>query len=172
MMLDKNHVVDVPAGAIVRSNRIVLWTIGKHYIAEKHYNKDDRRMIGKTLETDKSKMYPNDNFKELFPDLYAQVVKPNPAPSHQVIGYYAVLNEIANTLPLYQTLCEVFGKEDTDLVLDYAMYQIAYESAVAQDFEHCMKDKALFSEKLRSDSYLSTFFRENLSEDKIDQFYY
>ena len=57
-MLDKNHVVDVPAGAIVRSNRIVLWTIGKHYIAEKQYNKDDRRMIGKTLETDKS----NSNF--------------------------------------------------------------------------------------------------------------
>ena len=31
-MLDKNHVVDVPNGAIVRSNRIVLWTVGKNYI--------------------------------------------------------------------------------------------------------------------------------------------
>ena len=170
-MLDKNHVVDVPNGAIVRSNRIVLWTVGKNYIAAKQYNEDVRRMIGKTLATDKSKMYPNDNFKELFPDLYAQALKPNPAPSHQVIGYYAVMNEIANALPLYKILCEVFGKEDADLVLDYAMYQIAYESAVAQDFEDCMKDKALFSETLRSDSYLSTFFRENLSEDKIDQFY-
>ena len=57
------------------------------------------------------------------------------------------MNEIAKALPLYKILCEVFGKEDADLVLDYAMYQIAYESAVAQDFEDCMKDKALFSEK-------------------------
>ena len=57
-MLDKNHVVDVPNGAIVRSNRIVLWTVGKNYIAAKQYNEDVRRMIGKTLETDKSKMYP------------------------------------------------------------------------------------------------------------------
>ena len=130
MMLDKNHVVDVPAGAIVRSNRIVLWTIGKHYIAEKHYNKDDRRMIGKTLETDKSKMYPNDNFKELFPDLYAQVVKPNPAPSHQVIGYYAVLNEIANTLPLYQTLCEVFGKEDTQNSNNKCMLNVEHSFSI------------------------------------------
>ena len=73
-MLDKNHVVDVPSGAIVRSNRIVLWTIGKHYIPEKHYNEDDRCMIGKTLETDKNKMYPNDNFKNLFPDLYTQAL--------------------------------------------------------------------------------------------------
>ena len=59
-MLDKNHVVDVPNGAIVRSNRIVLWTVGKNYIAAKQYNEDVRRMIGKTLATDKSKMYPND----------------------------------------------------------------------------------------------------------------
>ena len=57
-MLDKNHVVDVPNGAIVRSNRIVLWTVGKNYIAAKQYNEDVRRMIGKTLATDKSKMYP------------------------------------------------------------------------------------------------------------------
>ena len=48
-MLDKNHVVDVPNGAIVRSNRIVLWTVGKNYIAAKQYNEDVRRMIGKTL---------------------------------------------------------------------------------------------------------------------------
>ena len=39
-MLDKNHVVDVPNGAIVRSNRIVLWTVGKNYIAAKQYNED------------------------------------------------------------------------------------------------------------------------------------
>ena len=51
-MLDKNHVVDVPNGAIVRSNRIVLWTVGKNYIAAKQYNEDVRRMIGKTLATD------------------------------------------------------------------------------------------------------------------------
>ena len=54
-MLDKNHVVDVPNGAIVRSNRIVLWTVGKNYIAAKQYNEDVRRMIGKTLASDKSK---------------------------------------------------------------------------------------------------------------------
>ena len=170
-MLDKKHVVDVPKGAIVKSDRIVLWTIQKKYIKSKKYNKDTRRMIGKTLDTDKARMYPNDNFKELFPDLYTASLGPRPFPSHQVIGYYVVLKEIANSLPLYTTLYNAFGKEDADLILDYAMYQIAYESSVAQDFEESMKNMALFSEKLRSDSYLSTFFSKKLSEEKIDMFY-
>ena len=170
-MLDKKHVVDVPKGAIVKSDRIVLWTIRKNYIKNKKYNKDQRRMIGKTLDDDQSRMYPNDNFKELFPDLYSVSLGPKPKPSYQVIGYYVTMKEIAHALPLYKTLYDVFGKEDTDLILDYAMYQIAFESSAAQDFESGMKDKALFSEKLRSDSYLSDFFKERLSEEDIDLFY-
>ena len=170
-MLDKKHVVDVPDGAIVKSNRIVLWTIQKQYIPSKKYNKDIRRMIGKVLDTDKNKMYPNDNFKELFPDQYNDSLGTRPLPSFQEIGYYIVLKEIANSLPLYNTLYHAFGKEDSDMILDYAMYQIAYESSVAQDYEQSMKNMALFSEKLRSDSYLSTFFKNRLSAEKIDLFY-
>lgn len=170
-MLDKKHVVDVPAGAIVKSDRIVLWTIQKQYLPSKKYNKDIRRMIGKVLDTDKSKMYPNDNYKELFPDLFNATLGTRPSPSYQAIGYYVVLKELANSLPLYSTLYQVFGKEDADLILDYAMYQIAYESSVAEDYEPSMKNMALFSEKLRSDSYLSTFFKKNLSAEKIDMFY-
>ena len=69
-MLDKKHIVPVPEGAIVKSDRIVLWTIQKIYLKDKQYNKDKRRMIGKTLEADREKMYPNDTYKELFPDTY------------------------------------------------------------------------------------------------------
>lgn len=170
-MLDKKHVVKVPDGAIVKSDRIVLWTVQKKYIPSKKYNKDTRRMIGKAIDTDKSQMYPNDNFKELFPDLYAASLGPRPSPSYQVIGFYVVMKEIANSLPLYSVLYDIFGKEDADLILDYAMYQIAYESSVAQDYEDGMKNMALFSEKLRSDSYLSSFFSKKLSADKIDCFY-
>lgn len=170
-MLDKKHIVDVPKGAIVKSDRVVLWTIRKNYIQKKKYNQDQRRMIGKTLDDDQTRMYPNDNFKELFPDVYNLSIGSRPKPSFQIIGYYVAMKEIAKALPLYKTLCDVFGKEDTDLILDYATYQIAFESSVAQDFESGMKDKALFSEKLRSDSYLSDFFKNSLSEDKIDLFY-
>lgn len=170
-MLDKKHVVDIPEGAIVKKDRTVLWTIEKRYIKKKKYNHDVRRMIGKAIETDARKMYPNDNYKELFPD---EIIANDPskkiAPSYQIIGHYSVVRTIAETLPLYDNLYEIFGKEDTDTILDYAMYQIIYESDVTQHYETCMGNKALFSEKLHSDSYLSAFFRKRITEDKIDAF--
>ena len=169
-MLDKKHVVNVPEGAIVRSNRIVLWTIEKRYSKTNQYNNDVRRQIGKALEADRTKMFPNDNYKELFPDSYNECIGPNLSPSWQSIGLYTVLKFISGKLPLYDCLYKAFGKEDTDLILDYAMYCIAYESSVSQHFEKEMADKALFSEKLRSDSYLSGFFKNNLAQEKIDLF--
>ncbi len=169
-MLDKKHVVNVPEGAIVRSNRIVLWTIEKRYSKTKQYNNDTRRQIGKVLEADRTRMYPNENYKELFPDSYNECLGPKPAPSWQSIGLYTVLKAVSEKLPLYDCLYKAFGKEDTDLILDYAMYCIAYETSVSQHFEKEMSDKALFSEKLRSDSYLSGFFKNNLAQEKIDLF--
>ena len=111
-MLDKKHVVNVPKGAIVRSNRIVLWTIEKRYSKTKQYNNDARRQIGKTLETDRTKMYPNDNYKELFPDGYNECLGTKPSPSWQSIGLYTVLKAIAERLPLYDCLYQAFGKQD------------------------------------------------------------
>lgn len=169
-MLDKKRIVNIPEGAIVRSNRIVLWTIEKRYSKTKQYNNDARRQIGKALEADRTKMYPNDNYKELFPDEYKECLGPKISPSWQSIGLYAVLKYISEKLPLYNCLYQAFGKEDADLILDYAMYSIAYETSVSQHFEKEMSDKALFSEKLRSDSYLSGFFKNNISQEKIDLF--
>ena len=169
-MLDKKHVVEVPENAIVKKDRTVLWTIEKRYIKEKQYNHDVRRMIGKTLDDTDQKMYPNDNFIELFPDAYNAVIKGKPIPSSQCIGYYALIKVIAEQLSLLDLLYKVFGKEDTDMILDYAMYQIIYESDVSQHFESSMADKAIFSEKVRSDSYLSDYFRDNITEDKTDLF--
>lgn len=170
-MLDKKHIVDIPEGAIVKKDRTVLWTIEKRYIKAKKYNHDVRRMIGKVIETEEGKMYPNDNYKEIFPnEIYANDASKKIAPSYQIIGHYCVVRTIAERLPLYDILYEVFGKEDTDSILDYAMYQIIYESDVSQHYETSMKNKALFSEKLHGDSYLSDFFRKNISEEKIDLF--
>ena len=116
-------------------NRKVLWTIEKNYIKGKRYNHDTRRMIGKTLEASRTHMYPNDNYREIFPEDYQALLKKRPSPSSQSIGMYSILKNIVETLPLYDTLDEVFGREDTNLILDYAMYQIISESAVSQHYE-------------------------------------
>ena len=170
-MLYKSLVVRIPDGSIVMKNRKVLWTIEKNYIKGKQYNHDTRRMIGKTLEASRTHMYPNDNYKEIFPEDYQALLKKRPSPSSQSIGMYLILKNIVETLPLYDTLDEVFGREDTNLILDYAMYQIISESAVSQHYEVTLKDKAIFSESLRSDSYLSTFFKQKIDDDKIALFH-
>ena len=170
-MLYKSLVVRIPDGSIVMKNRKVLWTIEKNYIKGKRYNHDTRRMIGKTLEASRTHMYPNDNYKEIFPEDYQALLKKRPSPSSQSIGMYLILKNIVETLPVYDTLDEVFGREDTNLILDYAMYQIISESAVSQHYEVTLKDKAIFSESLRSDSYLSTFFKQKIDDDKIALFH-
>ena len=172
-MLEQDLIVDVPEGAIVRTNRIVLWTTTKNYLKNKQYNKDQRAMIGKTVETDRSHMYPNDNYKAIFPSQYAAALRKKSkkiAPAYQSIGVYVVLKTIAEKLPLYKLLEEVFGKPDADQIMDYAMYQIIYQSDVSQHYETSMLDKAIFSEKVRSDTYLSKFFSKKLTEDKISYF--
>lgn len=169
-MLYKSLVVRIPDGSIIMKNRKVLWTIEKKYLKDKQYNHDTRRMIGKTLEASRTYMHPNDNYREIFPDDYQAILKRRPSPSSQSIGMYLVLKNCAETLPLYETLDAVFGREEANLILDYAMYQIISESAVSQHYEATLKDKALFSESLRSDSYLSTFFQEKIDDDKISLF--
>lgn len=169
-MLDKKHIVNVPDGAIVKSDKTVLWTIEKRYIKEKKYNHDVRKQIGKLIDGSRDKMYPNDNFKEIFPDDYNAAAGPAPKPSFQSIGLYAVLKAASEELPLYECLYQAFGKQDADLIMDYAMYSIANETMVSQHFEADMASSALFSEKLRSDSFLSDFFHNNLGQEKIDLF--
>ena len=169
-MLDKSIVVTVPDGAIVKSNRLVFWTLEKIYLRDKRYNNDKRKLIGKTLEADCTHMYPNDNYKELFPDDYQSASQKRLLPSSQSIGMYLAVKTIVERISLYEILYSAFGKEDTDLILDYAMYEIIFEKDVSMGFENGMKNKALFSEQLRSDSYLSTFFRKNITEERISLF--
>ena len=169
-MLDKSLVVNIPNGAIVKSDRHVFWTLEKVYLKDRQYNNDRRILIGKTLEADRNRMYPNDNYKELFPDDYQTAMGKKPVPSFQSIGMYLAVKTIVERLPLYNLLYSTFGKEDADLILDYAMYEIIYESDVSMHFEKGLTNKALFSESLRSDSYLSNFFRKNITEDNISLF--
>lgn len=169
-MHDKKHVVNVPESTVIRSDRIVLWTIEKRYLKTKQYNSDAHRQIGKALEADRTKMYPNDNYKELFPDGYNERLGTKPSTSWQSIRLYAVLKAITDKLPLYNCFYQAFGKQNADLILDYAVYSIAYESSVSQHFEKEMSDRVLFSKNLRSGSYLSGFFKNNLAQKKIDPF--
>ena len=71
---------------------------------------------------------------------------------------------------LREELLKVFQEEETDLILDLAMYMLTEESAVFQHFPHWGRSHAIFSGSVRSDSYISRFQKESISLSKINQF--
>ena len=171
-MIDKKHQVNIPNGAIKRSNGNVLWVVDKIYNQQKHYNVDKRVVIGRIANNDKTRMYPNNNYKKLFPAEYSTVLKPSQqlSLSNYSLGLYAVIRKIVHDIPLYNNLVSVFGEQDANLIIDYAMYQIIYQSNIAKHFRDKMKDKIIFSDTVRSDTYLSRFFKSNINNNKIDEF--
>lgn len=76
------------------------------------------------------------------------------------VGLYAVVDKLAEESGLYGVLLEVFGIENTQLIMDLAMYMISSETAVMQHFPHWAASHAIFSESIRSDSFISAFEKE------------
>jgi hypothetical protein len=169
-MLDTAHVVDIPKGAVVRSNRVVLWTTSKSYDKGRGFNTDTRRQIGKSLEGERTRMYPNDVFKDLFPEAYAAACGGAVSPSEISVGLYAVTRRIAESHGMIAMLESACGKAAADQVLDYAMYSVWQASNVAERYEPRMRAALLFSERARSDSGLSSFFHDDLPLEAVDAF--
>ena len=129
--------------------------IGKAIIVGKNW-KDDRRMV------------PNSNYFHLF---QKDKIPEQPLRADNIsVGVYAAVKELAGDSGLREELLKVFTDEETDLILDLAMYMLTEESAVFQHFPHWGRSHAVFSESVRSDSYISRFQKESISLSKINQF--
>lgn len=129
--------------------------IGKALIIGPNW-KDDRRMV------------PNLNYFHLFEK--DKIPEQPPRAENISVGVYAAVRELACDSGLMEELLKVFTNEETDLILDLAMYMLTEESAVFQHFPHWGRSHALFSETVRSDSYISRFQKYNISLSKINQF--
>lgn len=86
------------------------------------------------------------------------------------IGLYAAIKKLAEESGLIDMLVDVFKSEDTCTLLDLAMYMIGAGTAVFQHFPHWAASHALFSDTIRSDSYISQFSQTNVTLSKIEQF--
>ena len=86
------------------------------------------------------------------------------------VGFYVVTKKIADDSGLMKLLVEVFGEEEAYLILDLAMYMISRESAVFQHYPHWAASHAIFSNAIRSDSFISTYIHDEISASKINDF--
>lgn len=116
--------------------------------------------------TSATMMHPNEKFRRMFPDLWEQHYGEQEQRHHVMhSGLYATMLGIGWETGLYTILGQVYGPQDANCIMDYAMYSIAHHSDVAQTFGERMRDEVLFSEKLPDESRLSSLFASGMTEE-------
>ena len=128
-----------------------------------------RMVIGKAAS--ETTMYVNDNFRLKFPQLWNQHFGEKlPQISQIHAGLYGLALGIGIQSGLYKMIQEVFGPQNGNALMDYAMYSMRWRSGTTQLFEEEMRDQMRFSSRLYSDSWYSVFFSEKMPRDAIHQF--
>ena len=161
---------DIPMPSFGYPNR----TDGRVSIA---YNGEDGKVHWKIIGhlTDstpgKERMVPNEYFRRTFQDIWIREYPNDTLPPHEMhIGMYALTLGICEKTGLYSILQKVYGYEYVNNVLDYAMFSILDRSDITQLYESRMDREVLFSDKLYSDSWYSSFFARKLTEDHHNLF--
>ena len=128
-----------------------------------------KRTIGYLTDSTpgEEKMVPNRFFRELYPDLFSEAYPGKPLPEREIsAGMYALTLGIATETGLYEDLRNIYGAEDVNAILDFAMFSILHPGSSPQEFEKAMEREAVFSGRLRSGSWYSAFFTKRISEDQ------
>ena len=151
--------VPIPPDAYINHNdgRVFVMVEGK------------RKVIGHA--TSENTMHPNDMFRALYPDLWeAAYGEKDALPFELHAGLYALTLGVSYKTGIYPILTDIYGTMYTNAILDYAMFSISCKSDVTQQFQETMKDRALFSRKLYSDSWYSDFFKNQMLGQQISDF--
>ena len=168
MAVDYNAIVPIPDGANTpkKSGGRVFIVIKKNYNADKHYNNDSRISIGTSI--DKQRMHPNQNYKLIYPQAYNEnVPHEKKLPEFvKIIGPYSAFLAVGQHTGLYDVLIRSFGPQSANMIMDYGAYSILTHSNVAKDFAQTMHEYLLFSKKAYSDSWISDFFKNRMTDDQ------
>ena len=141
------------------------------YVSEKISDKAVRTVIGRSLPDNDMLMYPNENFRILYPKLWAEHYgKKDLKPQQIHFGLYLAILVILHSTGLYSTLIDVYGIEITNAVIDFSMYSILEKSSVVHAYKDKMFDHATFSNVIHGDHWFSDLFNIKMSEDKNIEF--
>lgn len=110
-------------------------------------------------------MIPNDKYRVLYKDEYAQYLKENQMEELELfppetinVGWYLLILGVAYKLGVYQLLCEIFGNIIANAIMDLAMYYIVSGNNAINKMEKRMADSLMFSIQPRRDDWYSKLF--------------
>ena len=127
-----------------------------------------RTAIGKLAEN--GKMYPNDNFKHLYPDLWGKYYNEKVNfPYLLSAGFLLLTWFIIYKRNIYDLLIKNTDKKTANFILDLVMYCIIYRDNSFDLFKERMSNTLLFSQKAYSGSEISSLLK-TIDQDSIHGF--
>jgi transposase len=148
----------------------VRYVDGRTYHPDKKYNVPNHRVIGKILETDSTKMIPNENFKKYLGDIEFPEIRANVLRSSCLrAGTFFVIRKIVEEYNLPQILSRYLGVKNSGLFLDLAAYSIISENNAAQYYPDYAYNHPLFTEKMHiyTDSKISDFLASLQDDQRV-----
>ena len=113
-------------------------------------------------------MNPNEAFFDFFPDTEKEFLKRGDFSDTLKAGAIALISKILKDRGLDSLLDEVFM--DSGTLKDLISYMLIDENSSIQHFPDFMYDHISFKGKIVSDSYISSLFKNEITNDDIDTF--
>ncbi len=148
----------------------VLFVLSHPYNVAKGYAEPKRTVIGYVCPDDVTKMYPTDKYKEIFPSEWKKYSGEQANPMTKKIGLYTAFKAINTKCKIIELVRQSFGDEAGNSLLDFSLFSILCRTAATSQMENSISDQLLFSPKVRSDSYYSKLFKEEINDSSIIDF--
>lgn len=175
----EKNLFDMPKGAYVRNKRYVYINTNNKYVprserkdtSRRGYTDHDSVCIGVIKDPSRpgiKKFYANNTYLTM----HSLIELPEPPKFSDSIsvGLNSWVSKASEASDLTSELADVFGEEDTQLILDLSSYMMSKESAVMQHFPAWAREHALFSDDIRDDTFIGKFLRDDLTISKINLF--
>ncbi len=173
MAVFRNKKIRIPGGTGITKWRTTDRRVTYTPPISNHGNGGGKRkpiIIGYACGDSRTEMYPNDNFKRLYPVEWEKLFGEKPQPTILKPGTYALLKAINTKSGILDFMDSAFGKHSSPMK-DYIMHAIIYHSFVTAHIVEDMHDYVLFSgEQTPSDSSYSTLFSKQITRKMILEF--
>jgi len=173
---DLDNLFDLPVGANVTKTNAVYINNGNYRIEPEDnrqaYTSHKKLCIG-VIQLDPNgkptkKMYANSNYHRLF---NKDMLPPPPKWADSLsVGPRLLTEAISEEYDLFNILVDVFEADNAALIMDLATYMLVEEKAVFQHYPSWARRHVVYSNVVRSDSFISEFLSEQITYSRIDLF--
>lgn len=154
---------------------VVLLTGEKRYNKKSKSYTEVRKNIGVMVdknftETNNQLMYPNERYKDYFPEIAADFSERSSLSPTVKIGFDMIAEKILKDSGLNGIIHNVYG-DSADLLINVVKYIVVHETVIFQHYPTLMYNYPLLGGKAVSDSYISMFNKSQVNYERTLMFY-